>query len=117
MPDYRSALPSGGKYYKTDDVESGPVTLTVAGTVSESIGDELKFCATFAEPGAKKLVLNRTRAEALAEAADSPNTDDWVGVRVRLSKGVTTFQGRRTPCLVLAGVGKRARPAVEDVGF
>lgn len=117
MPDYRSAMPSTGKYYKTDDVEGGPLTLTVSGTVSENIGDELKFVATFLEAGSKKLVLNRTRADAMAEAAGSPDTDRWPGTKVRLSKGVTSFQGRRTPCMVLSPVTGAARTPVSDVGF
>jgi hypothetical protein len=119
MASFRSQLPSKSEFFKATDFDSGPRTLTIAEVSTTNLENngrtELKLVASFREPDTKKLVLNLTRAEAIAEIVGSEDTDAWVGARISLRKGKTAFQGKRVDCMLVEA--PKVSAAAEAVGF
>ncbi len=101
MANWRTRFPS--RFLQAADLDAGPIDATI-----KTIGDELigtgdqathKPVVYFREKHVKPCVLNQTRSEAIAAIAGSDDDDDWVGVRIRLQKGRTKFQGRSVACI------------------
>lgn len=102
MPHWKKSFPS--RFLQVSDVDGGPITATIRRVVNENVGGdegETKLVLYFQESAIKPLVLNLTRAEAVAEIAGE-NTDDWPGVRIAIVKGTTRYQGRKVGCLTVA---------------
>jgi hypothetical protein len=101
MANWRKRFPS--KYYQASDFEDGPIDLTIRSVENELIGTgdraELKPILFFRDKGAKGVVLNLTRAEAVETIAGTFDDNQWAGVRVRLQKGKTLYQGKRVDCV------------------
>ena len=81
---------------------------------------EMKLVVHFREKDIKGVVLNLTRAEAIAALAGD-DTDGWPGTRIQLVRAVTRFQGRKVDCIAIeapssaranraAGRRERVRP-------
>lgn len=87
-----SAFPSN--YLKADDLGKSRPVVTISDVRVEKVGDDEKPIVYF-EGKEKGLVLNKTNAATIAELADSSETDDWNGVRIRLYATKVDFQGRR----------------------
>ncbi len=102
MSHFRKSFP--GKYLQTTDLDV-PMVATIARVTTETVGGgtdaESKPVAHFQEPDTKPLVLNLTRCEAIATIAEDEDTDGWAGVRIKLSRGTTRFQGKTIPCIVV----------------
>lgn len=128
MPHFKKAFPS--KYLQTSDLDK-PIDVTIKRITSETVGTgdeaEQKLVAHFRED-VKAVVLNLTRAEAIASFAGSEDTDAWPGTRIRLARGTTRFQGKKVGCIVIDAAATRITepddplPAVtpesvSDVGF
>ena len=117
---FKKAFPS--RFTQVADVEEGPIDATLTSVQWENVGTddapEDKLVAHFAEDGVKPLVLNLTRAEAIADLVGSPNTDSWVGARIRVTKGRTQFKGKRVDCLdVVPSPIQPGESTSEAVGF
>ena len=99
---YKKSFP--GKYLQTTDLDV-PMVATIARVTKETVGGgadaESKPVAHFQEPDTKSLVLNLTRCEAIATIAEDEDTDGWAGVRIRLSRGTTRFQGKTMACIMV----------------
>jgi hypothetical protein len=69
---------------------------------------ELKPTVEWEDGVLKAVVLNLTRAEALAELAGSPDMDQWPGTNVLVRRGWTRYQGKKVACIEFAAppVGK-----------
>ena len=63
----------------------------------------------FREKQAKRVVMNQTKSEAIGRIAGTDDDDEWVGVRIRLQKGRTKFQGKTVDCIEI--VAPPAPPA------
>lgn len=87
-----TAFPSN--YLKADDLGKSRPVVTISDVRVEKVGEDEKPIVYF-EGKEKGLVLNKTNAATIAELADSSETDDWSGVRVRLYATKVDFQGRR----------------------
>jgi hypothetical protein len=102
MPHWKRSFP--GRYMQTADLDAA-VVATIAAVRETTIGSgddrETKPVVTFEEPGTKSLVLNLTRAEAIASIAGCDDMDDWTGVRIKISRGTTRFQGKKVSCIVV----------------
>lgn len=98
MPSYKTHL--SGKFYKADHLDV-PVDLSIKSGFSEVVqeGDTPKLCVNFEEPDTRILVINATRGEAISAIACSEDYLQWPGTIVRLQRGWTKYQGRRTPCI------------------
>jgi hypothetical protein len=94
------AFPS--KYFKADDLNPGETkTLIISQFTMENVGAEGKAetrPVLYFSNHEQGLVLNKTKAEILAEAL-GPETDAWPGHAIVIVKGSTTFQGRRVGCI------------------
>jgi len=89
-----SAFPS--KYLKASDAEDGDLLLTIAKVKVETIGQgtkaEQKPIVYFSEVD-KGLCLNKTNAKMIAKIAKSDDTDEWMGVKIRIIATEVEFQG------------------------
>ncbi len=108
MGHFKKAFP--GKYLQTADLDT-PIVATIGSVKMETVGigtdAETKPVAHFIEPGIKSLVLNLTKCEAIADIANSEDTDHWVNVRITLSQGTTKYQGKKVGCIVVSAAAKR----------
>ena len=108
MSHWKKSFP--GKYLQTADLDH-PLDVTIATIKDACVGigadAEDKPIAHFQEPNTKGLVLNLTKCEAIAEIAGNEDTDCWVGVRIRLSRGVTKYQGKKVGCIVVGPAPRR----------
>jgi hypothetical protein len=102
MAHWKKSFPS--KFLQAADLDA-PFIATVKQIVNENVGQgdavELKPVAVFEEQ-VKGVVLNLTRAEALAEIAGSEDMDDWPGTRILLRRGTTRYQGKKVACIEIA---------------
>ena len=93
-----------GKYLQTTDLDV-PMVATIARVMTATVGvgadAESKLVAHFEEPDVKSLVLNVTKCEAIATVAENDDTDGWAGVRIRLSRGTTRYQGKPVACIMV----------------
>ena len=100
MPHWKKRFPS--TYLQAADLDS-PLDVTIKTVLNEMIGSgeraELKPVITFREKGIKPVVLNMTRSEAIERIAASSDDDDWGGVRIRLQRGTTRYQGKTVDCI------------------
>jgi hypothetical protein len=102
MSHWKGAFP--GRYRQVSDLDE-PIVATVAGVRTEKVGAgenaEVKPVVHFREPEVKELVLNLTRAEAIAMIASEDDMDRWPGTRIKLYRGSTRYQGRRVSCIAV----------------
>jgi hypothetical protein len=112
MPHWKKGFPS--KYLQVAGLDT-PILATIASVRNETVGSrdnqEPKIVVHFQED-VKPVVLNLTRAEAIATIAGDDDTDRWPGTRIRLSRGVTRYQGKRVGCIVIDAPtkGKHSKP-------
>jgi hypothetical protein len=102
MAHWKKAFPS--RYLQVSDLEDGPIVALIKSVAAENVGGEdgdLKLVVKFHEPGLKSLVLNLTRAEAVAELAGSDDTEQWPDTRIQLVRGTTRYQGKKVGCIVV----------------
>ena len=120
---YKKSFP--GKFLQTTDLDA-PMVVTIARVTLETVGvgadAESKPIAHFEEPDTKSLVLNVTKCEAIATIADDEDMDGWPGVRIRLSRGTTRYQGKTVACIVVDAPPRKPPHAMDDadgpeVGF
>jgi len=101
MPNFNTAFPS--RYLSASSLEQ-PYEATIVKVGIENVAPpdskpENKLVARFDNDQA--IVLNKTRCEALAELTRTPDYAKWPGTKVKISKGVTMFAGKRVDCIVL----------------
>lgn len=112
MPNIDTAFPS--KYLRAADLGTAEPNLTIRDVTSETVGDDQRLVVYF-EGKTKGLVLNKTNANAIADIANSRNTDDWSGVRIKLVKARVDYQGKRVDAVRVdtpdaAGASRRQPP-------
>jgi hypothetical protein len=120
MAHWKSAFPS--KWLQVSDLDR-PIEATIANVRTEPVGSgdnaEPKPVVRFHEPHVKGVVLNLTRAEAIAALAGDDDTEKWPGTRIRLYRGSTRYQGKRVACVAIgAPAGSTAGVDIEnELGF
>jgi hypothetical protein len=106
------AFPS--KYFKADDLSPGETkTLIISQFAMENVGAEGRAetrPVLYFSNHEQGLVLNKTKAEILAEAL-GPETDAWPGHAIVIVKGSTTFQGRRVGCIDVHPAKQQQKPS------
>ena len=109
-----------GKYLQTTDLDV-PMVATIARVMTATVGvgadAESKLVAQFEEPDVKPLVLNVTKCEAISTVAENDDTDGWTGVRIRLSRGTTRYQGKPIACIVVDAPPRKPNADGTEVGF
>jgi hypothetical protein len=103
MPHFKTAFRS--KFLNASEIDR-PFEATIKLVDYQEVGTddkpERKLVAIFHEEGTKAIVLNVSRCEAIAELAKTPDFDAWAGTRVQVSQGMTRFNGKKTPCIVIS---------------
>jgi hypothetical protein len=90
MPNINDLLPS--RYLKAHDLKGSSPIVTVASVMVEPTGrSREKKPVVYFVGKTKGLLLNKTNADALAAAAGSPMTEQWIGLKVRLVATTATF--------------------------
>jgi hypothetical protein len=92
MPNINDYFPS--KYLKAPDLQGASPVVTIARVMVEPAGRtrEPKPVVYFVGK-TKGLLLNKTNALALEQIAGSPQTEQWIGVKVKLVAATATFGG------------------------
>lgn len=102
-----AAFPS--TYIKAADLQGQQVTVTIVRVVTELIGSDEHKPVVYFQGKEKGLVLNKTNANAIAQAYGY-ETDDWEGQKIVLFEAMVEFQGR-TVAAVRVRMPPAARPA------
>ena len=80
-------------FLKADDLDDGPMTLTIADIHPEKMQDgKSKLCVFFKEDK-RALVLNVTNKNALVMLTKSKNPADAIGLRIMLVQVEAEYQG------------------------
>jgi hypothetical protein len=97
MTDYSECF--GGKYMNASHV-TGPFVATVERVGFEDVDGNGKMRPVVYLAGRDRaIVCNATRYDMMSAIADSRNTDNWTGKRVRVSRGKTKYAGKVTDCV------------------
>lgn len=98
MPDIRDAFPS--KYLKASDLKGRTVVAFIDRIEYEAVGQsrEMKPVVYFTDKE-KGLVLNKTNCNKIIQLAESPVTEEWIGVPLALYPTETSFQGEQVECI------------------
>lgn len=102
MPSFLRSFPS--KYLKAADLERD-VEVKIVKVRSEEVGPtkDPRLVAYFEGLDGSRIekgvVLNKTRCNGIAKAAQSDDTDEWPGTTVVLYPSTTQFQGEEVECI------------------
>ena len=86
-------------FLKADDLDDGPMTLTIADIHPEKMQDGNSKPCVFFKEDKRALVLNVTNKNSLVTMSKSKNPADAIGMRVMLVQVEAEFQGK--PCKAL----------------
>lgn len=112
-----SAFPSN--YLKASDLGESQPVVTIDRVEVEPVGreKEMKPVVYFAGK-TKGIVLNKTNSKKIAEIAGSHETDEWVGVQIRLYATEVEFSGEQVEAIRIKAPKAAAKPVkaapVED---
>ncbi len=118
MPRISDMIPSN--YLKQADFDANGTIVSVKGLEQKNVAQDdqepdLKWCIFFNEFD-KPLVLNTTNINAMAEACDSENTDDWMGQEVVVYVDANiNFGGKRVGGLRVRRYTETPAPAAVPV--
>ena len=94
MVNYNDVYTSTGDFLKGSDLKGkGDVKLTIAAAELKKIGSDDKIVLSFKGTD-KVLPLNKTNCAYLEEISGSADTDDWVGLHVKLYHKRVEYQGK-----------------------
>jgi hypothetical protein len=86
-------------FLKADDLDDGPMTLTIADIHQEKMQDGNSKPCVFFKEDKRALVLNVTNKNSLILLSKSKNPADAIGLRVMLVQVEAEYQGK--PCKAL----------------
>jgi hypothetical protein len=95
------AFPS--KYLKAADLKGRAVTLEITAAPEETLtgfdGQSQTKTVVYFAGTKKKLPLNRTNWNAIADVTGEEDSDNWPGHKIELYPAVTEMNGRELPCI------------------
>jgi hypothetical protein len=94
MTSYDEFFPSS--FLKADDLDDGPMILTIADIHAEKMQDGKSKPCVFFKEDKRALVLNVTNKNALVMLTKSKNPADAIGLRIMLVQVEAEYQGK--PC-------------------
>lgn len=103
------------RWFKADDLDT-PITATIRIIIREMMDEEKqeqKGVIYFQEVQ-KGVVLKRMIYDELCEAFHEEDTDLWVGKKVQIYRGKTSYRGKVVPC-VLVRAGGTASGAISPL--
>lgn len=104
-----AAFPSN--YLKASDLGESQPVVTIDRVAVEPVGrdKEMKPVVYFAGK-TKGIVLNKTNSKKIAEIAGSHETDDWVGVQIKLYATEVEFSGEQVEAIRIKSPKQTAKP-------
>ena len=91
------------KYLKATDLKGRACVATIESAPYETLkgldGKETKKIVLYFKNAEKALPLNATNFDAVCDATDRPDTDDWPGQRIELYPDRTTMGGKLVDCI------------------
>ena len=102
-------------YYVAEEMEEGVLIEAIVEEVGPKDFDEqgeIVSKAVVRFDTGKAAVLNQTRLRAMI-AGFGPHSENWIGRKIIISKGMTHYSGRPVPCVVLEPI---VRPRHEGGG-
>jgi hypothetical protein len=102
------------RFLRCADLDGRPMRVTIAGISREDISGEQKVVMAFSN-GAKKLILNKTNARAIARILGN-ETRAWAGHDILLTPAEVDFKGDLVPSIRVksAPAQKSAAPVAAD---
>jgi hypothetical protein len=104
------------KYFRADDFPPAGLPVKIEGVTRELIGQgadqKTKPIISFVNQ-TKRLVMNATNYDSIADILGSSNTDDWAGRIITLYADTTRYSGKMTPCVRVKRYQKPAAVAVK----
>lgn len=94
---------------KNDAEEYKDIDLLITSAPLESVGqegEEVEKIVLHFKDQEKRLALNATNARIMEKEAGSDESDDWVGVTIRLSQIKVDFGGKLVPSMQITNVVK-----------
>lgn len=104
-------------YLKASDLGTSEPVVTIERVEHEAVGRDKEMKAVLYFEGKDKgIVLNKTNAKKITELIGSPETEDWVGFKIRLFATTTEFGGETVECIRIKAQGAvkangKTRPA------
>lgn len=93
-------------YLKASDLGTNAPIVTIDRVEHEAVGREREMKAVLYFQGKEKgVVLNKTNARKITELAGTPETEEWVGFKIRLFATTTEFGGETVECIRVKAVG------------
>jgi hypothetical protein len=88
------------KYFKADDLPRAGLPVKIEDVTREPIGPDQKDKSVISFVNqTKRLVMNVTNYDLIADILDEGNTDNWPGRVIVLYPDKTPFSGKMTPCV------------------
>jgi len=113
MTTRNEAFPS--KYLKASDLQGRPVTLRIKDAPQEVLkgfdGQQQTKTVVYFAGTSKKLPLNRTNWNAIADVTGEEDSDRWPGHKIELYPTTTEMNGRELPCIRVRTPSVRATSA------
>lgn len=104
------AFPSN--YLKATDIKGREPVVTISNWKVEKMGEDDKLVIYF-EGKEKGVVLNKTNATNIATMY-GPETDNWIGKRIKLVTAWVDFQGRSMEAIRIRPPDAEAQPKPDD---
>ncbi len=101
------------KYLRAADLNGHEPIVTIDRVVMETLGDDRKPCVYFKGKD-KGVVLNKTNFNAIEDISGEDDTDNWVGVKVKLVTVKVEFQGKRVPAIRIEEAGVPSKPRTPE---
>jgi hypothetical protein len=112
MTSRNEAFPS--KYLKAADLKGRAVTLEIAAAPEETLtgfdGQSQTKTVVYFAGTKKKLPLNRTNWNAIADVTGEDDSDNWPGHKIELYPATTEMNGKTLPCIRVRTPAVRAVP-------
>ena len=99
MPDINDIYPASGNFMKSSDIKTGELLdCEVAKVEVKPIKDQKPKVVLTLTSG-KEFPLNVTNAKALAVKAGTSDYTKWIGLKFKVVRMTTLFQGSTVDCL------------------
>jgi hypothetical protein len=116
MTSRNEAFPS--KYLKAADLKGRAVTLEIAAAPEETLtgfdGQSQTKTVVYFAGTKKKLPLNRTNWNAIADVTGEDDSDNWPGKKVELYPSTTEMNGTTMACIRVRTPAVRAAPLAKS---
>ena len=98
MEDVNDIYSSGGRFFKAIDIINQPRILTITAVQPETMKDGKRKLKLEFNEDEQILLLNKTNA-MIVSAAYGSDWSTWVGRKIKLRAGKTTYQSRLVDCI------------------